>query len=247
MCWVIISVPNSRSADYFQQLVDDQRAKIALLQASVASLEEELDACQKDLKLCGISSSGLRQEPTLFKFCAGITVETFDHVKQLLGTSPLSMDSTGRKAGERAGKKSQYTQRRLSPDDELLLTLVKLRHNVPESDLAVCFAVSQSTVSRTFSRWVLCLYHSFKEINIWPSRLLVNEYMPLGFAKKYPSTHVVIDATEFRIEKPANPDVQAATWSNYKNTNTFKLLVGVSPNGVITFLSPLWGGRVSDK
>ena len=238
MCWVIISIPNSRSADYFQQLVDDQRAKIALLQVSVASLEEELDACQNDLKLCWIFSSGLRQEPT---------VETFDHVKQLLGTPPLSMDYTGRKAGEHAEKKPQYTQRRLSPDDELLLTLVKLRHDFPKSDLAVCFAVSQSTVSRAFSRWVLCLYHSFKEINIWQSRLLVNEYIPIGFAKKYPSTHVVIDAPEFRTEKPANPDVQAATWSNYKYTNTFKLLVGVSPNGVTTFLSPLWGGRISDK
>ena len=75
----------------------------------------------------------------------------------------------------------------------------------------------------------------------------MNEYIPLGFAKKYPSTRVVIDATEFRTEKPANPDVQAATWSNYKYTNTFKPLVGVSPNGVITFLSPLWGGGISDK
>ena len=75
----------------------------------------------------------------------------------------------------------------------------------------------------------------------------MNEYMPLSFANKYPSTHVAIDTTEFGIEKPANPDVQTATWSNYKNTNMFKLLVGVSPNGVITFLSPLWGGRISDK
>ena len=58
---------------------------------------------------------------------------------------------------------------------------------------------------------------------------------------------MIIDATEFRMEKPANPDVQAATWSNYKNTNTFKLLVGVPPNGVISFLSSLWGGRISDK
>ena len=247
MCLVIISIPNSRSADYFQQLVDDQRAKIALLQASVASLEEELDACQNDLKLCGISSSGLRQEPTVFKFYTDITVEKFDHVKQLLGTPPLSMDYTGKKAGEHAGKKTQYAQSRLYPDDELLLTSVKLRHDFPESDLAVCFAVIQSTVSRTFSRWVLCLYYSFKEINIWPSRLLVNEYIPLGFAKKYPSTRVVIDATDFRTEKPANPDVQAATWSNYKYTNTFKPLVGVSPNGVITFLPPLWGGGISDK
>ena len=52
---------------------------------------------------------------------------------------------------------------------------------------------------------------------------------------------------QFFIEKAANPTAQAATWSNYINANTFKLLVGVTPNGVISFLSDLWGGRISDK
>lgn len=37
------------------------------------------------------------------------------------------------------------------------------------------------------------------------------------------------------------------TWSDYKHHNTWKLLVGVTPNGQVTFLSDLWGGRVSDK
>jgi len=33
----------------------------------------------------------------------------------------------------------------------------------------------------------------------------------------------------------------------YKHHNTFKVLVGISPGGVITFVSNLWGGRVSDR
>ena len=124
---------------------------------------------------------------------------------------------------------------------------MKFRHNFPELDLAQRFSISQSTVSRIFSTWTLCLYYTFKEINIWPSRALINKYMPKDFQDKFPSTRVVIDATEFPLEKPSNPDIQAATWSNYKNHNTLKLLVGVSPNGAISFLSPLYGGRISDK
>ena len=40
---------------------------------------------------------------------------------------------------------------------------------------------------------------------------------------------------------------QSETWSDYKQHNTWKLLVRVTPNGQVTFLSDLWAGRVSDK
>ena len=40
---------------------------------------------------------------------------------------------------------------------------------------------------------------------------------------------------------------QSETWSDYKHHNTWKQPVGVTPNGQVTFLSDLWGGRVSDK
>ena len=61
------------------------------------------------------------------------------------------------------------------------------------------------------------------------------------------STRVIIDAMEFPIKKLANLDVQSATWSNYKNRNTLKLLVGCTPNGVLSFVSSLYGGQISDK
>lgn len=237
----------SKSADYLQRTVNRQQEVISKLEQKIASLESDLLKCQKDLDSCRMSCGHLRRDPTVFKFYTGVSVDTFENVKRIVGDAPESMDYTGKKTGEHDGKSSQCSGRKLCVDDELVLTLVKLRHDFPESDLANRFCISQSTVSRIFSTWVLCLYSTFKEISTWPSRQLIDKYMPSSFQQKYPSTRVVIDATEFRMEKPANPDVQAATWSNYKNTNTFKLLVGVTPNGVISFLSPLWGGRISDK
>ena len=37
------------------------------------------------------------------------------------------------------------------------------------------------------------------------------------------------------------------TFSSYKNDNTFKALVGISPDGAVTFVSSLYPGCISDK
>ena len=37
------------------------------------------------------------------------------------------------------------------------------------------------------------------------------------------------------------------TYSTYKNQNTFKCLVGISPGGAITFVSKLFPGSITDR
>lgn len=48
-------------------------------------------------------------------------------------------------------------------------------------------------------------------------------------------------------DKPGNMYKQRTTFSPYKHHNTCKGLVGVAPNGVITFCSELYPGSTSDK
>lgn len=54
---------------------------------------------------------------------------------------------------------------------------------------------------------------------------------------------IVIDATEFFCEKPSSLIAQNLTWSEYKHHITFKVLIGVAPNGLVTFISCVWGGH----
>ena len=58
---------------------------------------------------------------------------------------------------------------------------------------------------------------------------------------------VILDCFEIFIERPSNLFARACTWSSYKHHNTVKVLLGTTPQGVISYVSGTWGGRVSDK
>ncbi|CAC5410417.1 unnamed protein product [Mytilus coruscus] len=56
-----------------------------------------------------------------------------------------------------------------------------------------------------------------------------------------------MDATEFYFQRQRNPTAQSNTWSNHKSKNTFKTLVGITPNGAFSFISDLWTSNISDR
>ena len=49
------------------------------------------------------------------------------------------------------------------------------------------------------------------------------------------------------MERATDLKARAQTWSNYKHHNTVKFLIGITPQGTISFISKGWGGRVSDQ
>ena len=69
---------------------------------------------------------------------------------------------------------------------------------------------------------------------------------PSSFSQ-YTSCRIVIDCTDVEIATPGLMSQQSATYSSYRGMNSFKVLVGVAPNAVITFVSQLFPDSVSDK
>ena len=73
------------------------------------------------------------------------------------------------------------------------------------------------------------------------------KYMPEAFKKDYPNTRIIIDTTEFSIERPSSLVSRASTFSSYKNRNTIKVLIGITPSGAISFVSQAYEGSISDR
>ena len=71
--------------------------------------------------------------------------------------------------------------------------------------------------------------------------------MPKSFRKHYPNTRIIIDATEFTVERPSSLMTQSSMFSTYKNRNTVKVLIGIMPSGPVTFISDCYEGSISDK
>ncbi|XP_051156353.1 uncharacterized protein LOC127278597 [Leptopilina boulardi] len=58
---------------------------------------------------------------------------------------------------------------------------------------------------------------------------------------------VIIDCFEIFIENASHLYTGAQSWSNYKHHKTVKVLIGITPQGTISFISDAYGGRISDK
>ena len=114
-------------------------------------------------------------------------------------------------------------------------------------DIAYRFASSQTAISNVFRQWLPALASALDFLIVWPGKEALMENIPQCFKKPFKKCTGIIDCTEIVIRKPFGMEQKAVTWSSYKNSNTIKYLVCISPSGTITFLSDGWSGRVSDK
>lgn len=89
--------------------------------------------------------------------------------------------------------------------------------------------------------------YKMKSLIFIPDREEVRKTMPRDFVKSfgYKVKHI-IDCTEIYTEKPHFLDTAAEMWSEYKHHYTVKILISITPQCFIQFVSALYGGRASD-
>ena len=134
--------------------------------------------------------------------------------------------ATGRKfPGKGVG--AQHT---LQPIDEFWLFLTRVRLGLFECDLAFTFNISLSTVSDIVNTWSNYLFVILGSLPIWPSIDVIKQHLPKVFEGRFANVRCIIDCTEIKCEKPQDLQKQSKLYSEYKSHNTFKGLVGISPN-----------------
>ena len=131
--------------------------------------------------------------------------------------------------------------------ESIILVFMKLKLNHPFSFMQILFGKTTVWCSNTFFKTLPIISAVLSEAIYWPDKESILQNMPTCF-KKYRNTRVVVDCTEVPVERKTKClKCRMATYSQYKGCHTVKFMVCVSPDGVITHLSKVFGGRVSDK
>ena len=218
-------------------------ARVEFLEAENQQLKEKVK--QLSLKRKTFCIKHIAHDDKLVRFytgfCSYMVLLAFF---EFLEPSVNELNYWGRKKKPREQKRRRPTK--LTPLNQLFMTLMKLRLNLPVCDLAFRFMVSKSLTSTYITTWICFLYQHLKEITWMPSVEQVLGTMPSSFREKYPTTFAIIDGSEVFIETPSDLQLQSSTWSNYKHHNTAKFLVACTPNGSISYISSLYVGSISD-
>ncbi|XP_012688415.2 uncharacterized protein LOC105904989 [Clupea harengus] len=136
----------------------------------------------------------------------------------------------------------------LSPFQKVLLTLMRLRLDLPVPHLAHLFNVAPDAVTRTFAETLGALHAQLTPLVYWPERGSLLASVPRRYAEALGErvAVVIVDCLEICIERPSSMKGREQTYSHPRRGHTMKYLVGMTPQGAISFVSPALGGRATD-
>ena len=230
-------------ANYLKSYVKSLEYENSRLRDLVASHE-----VHDNTKAVTFETKALRSDKSV-RFYTGLnSLAQFHQLYEFLEKKSVSMAYWQGK--KHASKKPASTQRansrKLSQKQELLVTLIKLKLDLKLNVLADLFDVSQTLITKVFNTWIKFLAKELRPLIFWPSRKMVRRLMPKSLAR-LKNLICTIDCTETFVDRPRDREIYCLTFSDYKKHTTVKYLVAIAPNGMISYISPVWGGKASDR
>lgn len=207
-------------------------------ESSLEALKKENTELRESIEKMSLTEASFKNDPEKVRFYTGLpNYFVFETVMLLL---------VPHMKGDKNAKLSKFQQ--------LLLTLMRLRLDLRNQDLAYRFGVKVATVTRTVHRIINIMFTTLVPTAVfWPSRVELRKNLPAALRCTYPDCAVIIDCFRVSLEKAFSVDVNqevtstALTTPAQSTVNELKYVIGVAPQGVVTFVSRGSPGHVSDK
>uniref|UniRef100_A0A8C9T4M6 THAP-type domain-containing protein n=1 Tax=Scleropages formosus TaxID=113540 RepID=A0A8C9T4M6_SCLFO len=192
----------------------------------VARLRREVRALRELAERSSLTEAALRADPEKVRFYTGLpSFFVLETVLWLL--SPHLRADKGLK---------------LSKFQQLLLALMRLRLDLRNQDLAYRFGVQVAAVARTVRAVVEAMSSTLVPTTVfWPSRDELRRNLPAAVRSACPDCVVVVDCFSVALERHDEADAVDAP------ARSLKYLIGVAPQGVVTFVSRGAPGHASDR
>lgn len=105
-----------------------------------------------------------------------------------------------------------------------------------------------STQSRILTAWAVSLSTLFDQLDLSPCPGEVLSLLPLEFyASGFQDTVLLGDCTENWIASPENFYISNATFSSYKNHDTGKTGISITPYDSLVMCTDTYAGSISDN
>uniref|UniRef100_A0A3B1JKU5 THAP-type domain-containing protein n=1 Tax=Astyanax mexicanus TaxID=7994 RepID=A0A3B1JKU5_ASTMX len=211
-------------------------------EASLNALRKENIELRGSLAKMSLTETSFRNDPQKVQFYTGLpNYFVFETVMWLL---------VPHMKGDKNAKLSTFQQ--------LLLTLMRLRLDLRNQDLAYRFGVKVATVTRTVHRVINIMFTTLVPTAVyWPSRLELRKNLPAAVKCSHPDCAVIIDCFTVSLEKAVSVDVNPHCAASAADmvpqsphkafVSELKYVIGVAPQGVVMFVSRGSPGNVSDK
>ncbi|XP_077473653.1 uncharacterized protein LOC144087168 isoform X2 [Stigmatopora argus] len=182
-------------------------------------LREENRALRESVEKMSLSENSLRNDAEKVKFYTGLP--NFFVLETVMLLLAPHMDAI------RNAKLSKFQQ--------LLLTLMRLRLDLRNQDLAYRFGVKVSTVVRTVHHVVNIMSSTLVPTAVfWPSRAELRKNLPAALRSSCPDCAVIVDCFTVLCEGLAFSGKERET---APTRNVLNYLIGLAPQGVVTFVS----------
>ncbi|XP_061924366.1 uncharacterized protein LOC133663698 [Entelurus aequoreus] len=210
---------------------DEAFARTSNLDDLLKALRRENQALRESVEKMSLSESSLRNDAEKVKFYTGLP--NFFVLETVMLLLAPHMDA--------------IRNMKLSKFQQLLLTLMRLRLDLRNQDLAYRFGVKVGTVVRTVHHMVNIMSSTLVPTAVfWPSRAELRKNLPVALRASCPDCAVIVDCFTVPCEGPVasgnKPQQGTAAACNVLN-----YLIGVAPQGVVTFVSRGILGNVSPR